>query len=270
MNNKEVFKMPYKFKYLRCELENRIMLIVIERQEVLNALNSEVFKELGDVFVQMKDDPEVDVVIITGAGEKSFIAGSDVSEMAQCSLLEARKFALGVNDAQQKIANFPRPTIAAINGFAFGGGLEVAMCCDIRIASENAKFGQPEVNVGIIPGGGGTQRLARLIGAGRAKEMIYTCMTIDAQRAFEIGLVNRVVTQEALMEEALKMARKIGEKSNVMLTFAKAAIDTGADMDLDNALRTEIELFAECFGSIDGKEGLIAFVEKRKANFIGK
>jgi len=262
--------MPYKFNYIRCELQNKIMLLVIERPEVHNALNSEVFKEIGEVFQKMKDDPEVDVVVITGAGEKAFIAGSDVSEMSQCSLLEARKFALGVNDTQQKIANFPRPTIAAINGFAFGGGLEVAMCCDIRIASEKAKFGQPEVNVGIIPGGGGTQRLTRLIGAGRAKEMIYTGMTIDAQRAFEIGLVNRVVSHETLMEETIKLAKKIGEKSNVMLTFAKAAIDTGVDMDLENALRTEIELFAECFGTVDGKEGLIAFVEKRKANFIGK
>jgi enoyl-CoA hydratase len=262
--------MPYKFKYLRCELENKVMLIVIERQEVLNALNSEVFKELGDVFVQMKDDPGVDVVILTGAGDKSFIAGSDVSEMSQCSLLEARKFALGVNDSQQKIAKFPRPIIAAINGFAFGGGLEVAMCCDIRVASEKAKFGQPEVNVGIIPGGGGTQRLARLIGIGRAKEMIYTCMTIDAQRAYEIGLVNRVVSHGNLLPESRKLAEEIGRKSNVMLTLAKAALDTGADMDLENALKTEIELFAECFGSVDGKEGLTAFVEKRKANFIGK
>ncbi len=260
----------YVYKNLICSLENNIMFITINRPKVLNALNSEVFNELYSVFEQMKDDDQVRVVILTGSGNKAFVAGSDVSEMSECNLIQARNFALGVNRAQQAIARFPRPTIAAINGFAFGGGLEVAMCCDIRIASENAKFGQPEVNVGIIPGGGGTQRLARLIGAGRAKEMIYTCMTIDAQRAFEIGLVNRVVTQEALMEEALKMARKIGEKSNVMLTFAKAAIDTGADMDLDNALRTEIELFAECFGSIDGKEGLIAFVEKRKANFIGK
>lgn len=262
--------MLYEFKYIRCELQNKIMVLVIERPEVLNALNSQVFREIGEVFEKMKDDPEVDVVVITGAGEKSFIAGSDVSEMSQCSLLEARDFALRVNDAQQKIAKFPRPTIAAINGFAFGGGLEVAMCCDLRVASEKAKFGQPEVNVGIIPGGGGTQRLARLIGAGRAKEMIYTCMTIDAQRAFEIGLVNRVVSPETLMEEALKTARKIGEKSNVMLTLAKAAIDTGADMDLENALKTEIELFAECFGTVDGKEGLSAFVDKRKANFIGK
>ncbi len=262
--------MPYNFKYIRCELQNRIMLLAINRPEVHNALNSELFREIGEVFQKMKDDPEVDVVVITGAGEKSFIAGSDVSEMSQCSLLEARKFALGVNDAQQKIANFPRPTIAAINGFAFGGGLEVAMCCDIRIASENAKFGQLEVDVGIIPGGGGTQRLARLIGTGRAKEMIYTCMIIDAQRAFEIGLVNRVVSKENLMEETMKLAKKIEQKSNVMLTLAKAAIDTGADMDLENALKTEIELFAECFGSVDGPEGLKAFVEKRKANIIGK
>jgi enoyl-CoA hydratase len=269
-SNKGGLQMSYEFKYLRCELKNKIMLIVIERQEVLNALNSEVFKELGDVFMQMKDDPEVDVVILTGAGDKSFIAGSDVAEMSQCSLLEAREFVRKVYDAQQKIASFPRPTIAAINGFAFGGGLEVAMCCDIRVASEKAKFGQPEVNVGIIPGGGGTQRLTRLIGAGRAKEMIFTCMTIGAQKAYEIGLVNRVVNHECLIEESMKLAEEIAKKSNVMLTLAKSAVDIGADLDLENALRTEMELFVQCFATVDGKEGLVAFVEKRKANFIGK
>ncbi len=262
--------MSYRFKYLTCKLEDRIMLITVNRPEVHNALNSEVFKEIGAVFQQMEDDPEVKVVVITGAGEKAFIAGSDVAEMSQCTLLEAKDFTKVVYRSQQSIANFPKPTIAAINGFAFGGGLEVAMCCDIRMASERAKLGQLEVNVGIIPGGGGTQRLARLIGAGRAKEMIYTAVPIDGQRAFEIGLVNHVVPHDKLMEETMMLAKKISEKSAVLVSLAKAAIDTGANMDLDNALRTEAEIFAECFGTLDGKEGLVAFVEKRKANILDK
>ncbi|MBC7075094.1 MAG: enoyl-CoA hydratase/isomerase family protein [Syntrophomonadaceae bacterium] len=246
------------------------MLITLNRPKVLNSLSSEVFSELKTVFEKMRDDQEVKVVVVTGAGDKAFAAGSDVSEMSQYSLVEAREFALQVNKAQQAIAHFPKPTIAAINGFAFGGGLEVAMCCDIRIASEKAKMGQPEINLGIIPGGGGTQRLSRLIGLGRAKELVYTGLPISAQRAYEIGLVNQVVPHEHLIGEALKLAKKIAEKSSVTLKFAKSAMDTGIDMDLENALKTEIELFAECFGTEDGKEGLSAFTEKRKPNFADK
>jgi len=262
--------MIYHFKNLICTQKHNIMLLAINRTKVLNALNSGVFLDLAEAFSIMRNDSEIDVVIITGNGEKAFIAGSDVSEMVKYTPLEARTFALKVNNVQQKIASFPKPTIAAINGYAFGGGLEIAMCCDIRIASEKAKLGQPELNVGLIPGGGGTQRLQRIIGAGRAKEMIYTCMTIDAQRALEIGLVNRVVSHEKILEEAVDLAKKISEKSSVLLQFAKAAIDTGADMDIENALRNEIEIFAQCFGTEDGREGLNAFIEKRTPNFIGK
>lgn len=245
------------------------MLITINRPQVLNALNSEVFSELYQVFEQMKDDDEVRVVILTGSGNKAFAAGSDVSEMSECDLIQGRKFALGVNRAQQAIANFPRPTIAAINGFAFGGGLEVAMCCDIRLASNNAKMANPEINVGIIPGGGGTQRLIRLVGAGMAKEIIFTCQSIDAETACSIGLINHVVPSESLLDKAKEMATVIASKSPVLTAFAKQAINTGIDLDLENSLRLEIELFAQCFGTKDGKEGLKAFVEKRKPNFTG-
>lgn len=262
--------MNYNFKNLICTRMHKIMILTINRPEVLNALNSGVFSDLREAFELMEDDAEIDIVIITGNGEKAFAAGSDVAEMAKCTPLEARDFALKVNSAQQRIASFSKPTIAAINGYAFGGGLEIAMCCDIRLASEKARLGQPELNVGLIPGGGGTQRLQRIIGIGRAKEMIYTCMTMDAQRAFDIGLVNQIISHEKILEEAVALAKKISEKSRVLLQFAKAAMDSGSDMDMEKALKNEVELFAQCFGTEDGKEGLKAFIEKRKPNFIGK
>jgi enoyl-CoA hydratase len=262
--------MVYQYENLICSLENYVMLIEINRPAVLNALNSAVFNDLYSVFQQMREDDAVRVVILTGSGNKSFAAGSDVTEMSACNLLEGRKFALGVYRAQQAIALFPKPTIAAINGFAFGGGLEVAMCCDIRLASEKAKMANPEINVGIIPGGGGTQRLARLVGAGRAKEIIFTCQTIDAATAYRIGLVNHVFPPEQLIDEARKMANTIASKSPVLEALAKQAINIGQDLDLENALKMEVELFAQCFGTEDGKEGLLAFVEKRQPNITGR
>jgi len=262
--------MAYAYKNLICTLKDNIMLVQVNRPEVLNALNSSLFNEFYEVFTQMKEDDDVRVVILTGSGDKSFIAGSDVAEMSDCDLIGGRKFALGVYRGQQAIALFPKPVIAAINGFAFGGGLEVAMCCDIRIASEKAKMANPEINVGIIPGGGGTQRLSRLVGVGRAKEIIFTCKTIDAQTAYRIGLVNHVVPPEQLLDEAFKMAQEIGSRSPVLVRLAKQAINIGQDLDLENALKTEIEIFAQCFGTEDGKEGLKAFVEKRKPNMVGK
>ncbi|NPV92342.1 MAG: crotonase [Firmicutes bacterium] len=262
--------MVYAYDNLICSFENNIMLIKINRPAVLNALNSAVFEDLYSVFQQMKEDDDVRVVILTGTGDKSFAAGSDVSEMSACNLIDGRKFALGVNRAQQAIANFPRPTIVAINGFAFGGGLEVAMCCDIRIASQAAKMANPEINVGLIPGGGGTQRLARMVGSGMAKEIIFTCQTINAETALRIGLVNRVVSPEKLLDEALEMAKTIASKSPVLMTLAKQAINIGQDLDLENALKVEVELFAQCFGTEDGKEGLSAFVEKRKPVIKGR
>lgn len=262
--------MTYQFKHLICQMQSNIMIITINRPDVLNALNTEVFCELNDLFSSMQNDKQVRVAILTGSGTKSFAAGSDVLEMAQCTLIEAREFALRVNQAQQKIANFPKPIIAAVNGYAFGGGLELAMCCDVRIASLNAKFGQPEINLGIIPGGGGTQRLSRLIGEGPAKHLVFTGQTIDAHRAYELGLVTEVVSPDQLLVQAMKIAQSLIAKSPVALAFAKQAFNTGLDLDLANALKFEIELFAECFGTEDAKEGLDAFLIKRKPIFTGK
>lgn len=261
--------MDYNFTTITCSLKDNIMLVTINRPEVMNALNEVVFSELKTAFIKMQNDKNIKVVIITGAGEKSFAAGTDITNMAEIPLVEARRFAGEiVFGGQQAIANYPRPVIAAINGFCFGGGCEIAMCCDIRVASEKAKFGQLEINVGIIPGGGGTQRLQRLIGIGLTKEMVYTGQIIDGKRAYEIGLVNHLVPHDKILEKALEIAATISEKSGFVLELAKSAINRGADVDLETGLKTEIELFAECFATPDQKEGMAAFIEKRKAHFI--
>jgi enoyl-CoA hydratase len=255
---------------IKWSVEEGIALVVINRPEALNALNYQVFTELGKAFAELEKNDEVRVVVLTGEGEKAFAAGSDVTEMQKCSVIEAREFAMLANQTQGIMDGFSKPVIAAINGFALGGGCELAMSCDIRIASTNAKFGQPEINLGLIPGGGGTQRLARLIGLGRAKEMVYSGQIIDAQRAYEIGLVNKVVPPEELVEEARKLASKIASKSVPILTLAKEALNCGINLDLDKALKFEIECFANCFGTEDHNEGIVAFIEKRKPRFKDK
>lgn len=260
--------MRYQYSTITCNLEDNIMLVTLNRPEVMNALNEVVFAELEDSFIKMRDDQEIKVVVITGAGEKSFAAGTDITKMAKFTLAEARSFAgQVVFGGQQAIANFPRPVIAAVNGFCFGGGCEIAMCCDIRVASEKAKFGQLEINVGIIPGGGGTQRLQRLIGIGLTKEMVYTGQIINGQRAYEIGLVNHLVAHDQVLDKAMEIARTISRKSGFILELAKSAIDKGSDVDLETGLKTEIEIFAECFATVDQKEGMTAFIEKRDAEF---
>lgn len=258
------------YKTIKWSVDEGIALVVINRPEALNALNSEVFTELGRIFTELEKNDKVRVVILTGEGEKAFAAGADIKEEQQCSVMEAREFAMLANRAQGKIEAFPKPVIAAVNGFALGGGCEVAMSCDIRIASSNAKFGQPEINLGIIPGGGGTQRLSRLIGLGRAKELVYSGEMIDAHRAYEIGLVNKVVPPENLIDEARKLASTIARKSAPILMLAKEALNCGFDLDLDNALKFEIECFANCFGTEDHHEGITAFIEKRKPSFRDK
>ena len=259
---------PYEM--IKWNIEKGIALVVINRPEALNALNSQVFTELGKIFIELEKDDRVRVIILTGEGEKAFAAGSDVTEMKQYSVMEAREFAMLAYRTQGRIEDFPKPVIAAVNGFALGGGCELAMACDIRIASSNAKFGQPEINLGIIPGGGGTQRLARLIGLGRAKELVYLGGIIDAQRAYEIGLVNKVVPPEKLIEEARKLASKIASKSRPTLMLAKEALNCGFNLDLDNALKFEIKCFASCFGTEDHHEGIVAFIGKRKPSFKDK
>lgn len=258
------------YKTLECINEDGIAVVSINRPQVLNALNGQVFKEIRDIFEELGQDETVRVVILTGKGDKAFAAGSDVKEFADSTFLEARDISIRNNAAQQVVANCPKPTIAVLNGYALGGGLELAMCCDIRIASEKARLGQPEIGLGFIPGGGGTQRLARIIGVARAKEMCFSGEPINAQRAYEIGLVNRVVPHDQLIDTAKDMAKNFAEKSSLILTFCKEAIDRGIEMNLENGLNYETQLWAESFATEDHHEGITAFLEKRKAVFNGK
>lgn len=258
------------YKTLDYTINGKIALITINRPEVLNALNGHVFSELKSAFEQAQTDPAVRAIILTGKGERAFAAGSDIKEFADCSFYEARQISIRNNAAQQVIANCPKPTIAALNGYTLGGGLEVAMCCDIRIASENAKLGQPEIGLGFIPGGGGTQRLPRLIGVAKAKELIFSGKIITAQEALTIGLVNKVVPLTELIPESIAMAESFIKHSSVILEFAKNAIDTGIQLDLNSGLQLEIGLWAESFATEDHHEGIAAFIEKRKPEFKGK
>lgn len=258
------------FQTLEYSLNGQIALIAINRPEALNALNGQVFTELKMAFERAIADTEVRAIILTGKGDKSFAAGSDIKEFADCSFYEARQVSVRNNATQQVIANCPKPTIAALNGYTLGGGLEVAMCCDIRIASENAKLGQPEIGLGFIPGGGGTQRLPRLVGVAKAKELIFSGKIINAQEASQIGLVNKVVPLADLIAESIAMAESFIKNSSVILEFAKIAIDTGIQLDLESGLQLEIGLWAESFATDDHHEGIAAFIEKRRPQFKGK
>ncbi len=244
--------------------------VTLNRPDSLNALNSAVYSELYDVFEAIENDDDVRVVVLTGAGEKAFAAGSDVVEMQQMTTLEIQKFVATIRKASDRIYSLSKPTIAAISGYALGGGCELAMCCDLRIASERARFGQPEINLGLIPGACGTQRLPRLVGVAKAKEMIYLGDMIKADEALRLGLVNKVVPPETLMEEAMDWATKLAGKSLPVLTMAKRAIDTGVDTDITSGLNMEARCVALCFATQDQKEGMKAFLEKRKAEFKNK
>lgn len=250
-------------EFVSYKSENFIGVLTINRPNALNALNSKVLDELRETFDKI-DLETTRVVIITGAGEKSFVAGADISEMSTASVAEAEKFGKKGNDVFRKIETFPLPVIAAINGFALGGGCELAMSCDIRICSENAVFGQPEVGLGITPGFGGTQRLPRIVGLGKAKELIYAGNNIKAEEAFRIGLVNHVYPLENLMEEAMKLAGKIAKNAPIAVRASKKAINTGIDIDMDRAIIVEEKLFSSCFETEDQKEAMKAFLEKRK------
>lgn len=250
--------------------EDTLAILTINRPKVLNALNSETLKEMDEAIEQIAKDVEVRVVIITGAGEKAFVAGADIASMRELSPLEARQFALLGQRVFSKIENLSKPVIAAINGFALGGGCELAMACDIRIASENAKLGQPEVNLGIIAGFGGTQRLTRLVNPGLAKEILFTADMYDAQSAQRIGLVNHVVQSDELMSFCKNMGRRIAARGPVAVRLSKEAVNEGLEMDLQKAIAHEADLFAVAFSTEDRNVGISAFLEKNKPEFKGK
>ncbi|MDR2527849.1 MAG: enoyl-CoA hydratase/isomerase family protein [Synergistaceae bacterium] len=250
---------------LLMEVENEIAVVTINRPKSLNALNSETLAELEQCLGEIEKRKDVKVVILTGSGEKAFVAGADISEMVNATAAEGRNMAFLAYRTFGKLENMPQVTIAAVNGFALGGGCEISMACDIRVASENAKFGQPEVNLGTLPGFGGTQRLPRLVGKGRAKELIFTADMIDAQEAYRIGLANKVVPLAELLDFCKKMAAKIISKGSYAVSLAKMAINTGLDTDLSSGLKLEADLFGLSFATADKKEGMSAFLEKRQA-----
>ena len=249
--------------YITYEQEGFVGIITINRPKALNALNSEVLKEL-DVCLDGVNLETTRALILTGAGEKSFVAGADIGEMSTLTKAEGEAFGKIGNDVFRKLETFPIPVIAAINGFALGGGCEISMSCDIRICSDNALFGQPEVGLGITPGFGGTQRLARIIGVGKAKEMIYAATNVKADEALRIGLVNAVYPLEELMPAAKKLAGKIARNAPIAVRACKKAINEGLDVDMEKAIVIEEKLFGSCFESEDQKEGMAAFLEKRK------
>lgn len=259
-----------ELKNVILEKENKVAIITINRPKALNALNSETLKELDIIVEDLENDDEIYAVILTGAGDKAFVAGADITEMKDLNTIEGRRFSILGNKVFRRLENLEKPVIAAIPGFALGGGCELAMACDIRIATDKAKFGQPEVGLGITPGFGGTQRLARIVGLGKAKELIYTGRIMKADEALNIGLVNKVVEADKLMEEAKAMANQIASNAPIAVKLCKVAINRGMQCDIDTALMYEAEAFGECFSTLDQKEGMTAFVEKREKNFQNK
>ena len=257
-------------EFITYEVEGQIGIITINRPKALNALNSAVLDEL-DKTLDAVDQEAIRCLILTGAGEKSFVAGADIGEMSTLTKAEGEAFGKKGNDVFRKLETFPIPVIAAVNGFALGGGCEISMSCDIRICSENAVFGQPEVGLGITPGFGGTQRLARIVGTGKAKEMIYSARNIKAEEAYRIGLVNNVYPAEELMPAAKKLASTIARNAPIAVRNCKRAINEGIQVDMDQAIVIEEKLFGSCFETCDQKEGMNAFLEKRKVDaFLNK
>jgi len=251
------------------EIKDKIAVITFNRPKALNALNGALLDELARALDQIEADTDIRVLVLTGAGEKSFVAGADITEIAGCNTLQAKLFARKGQAVISRLQALAIPVIAAVNGFALGGGSEMALACDFIYASENAMFGLPEITLGIIPGFGGTQRLPRLIGLNRAKEMIFTGKMLPASEAFTIGMVNKVLSPETLMEATLKTAGAIASKGKVSLRAAKQVINAGANVDLATGCAMEVDAFALCMASEDAKEGTAAFLEKRKAEFKG-
>lgn len=249
------------------EVNEGIATVTINRPAAMNAMNIATLEEIEAAVEKIAHDPEIRVAILTGAGSKAFVAGADIAVMRDMTSTQARDLALYAHRIYAAIEQSPKPFIAAVNGYALGGGCELAMACDIRIASENARFGQPEINIGILPGFGGTQRLPRLVGKGRALEIILSGEMIDAREALRIGLVNKVVMPEELLAETCKLARKISAKGLIAIKLCKQAVGNGLEMDLNRGCSYEAELFAYSFSTADQKEGMSAFLEKRPAVF---
>jgi enoyl-CoA hydratase len=258
------------YKNIFFKVAEGIARITFNRPKVLNAMNFEVMTELGDAIKICAMDDKIRAVILTGAGDKAFVAGADISQMQNSTPVDILKLMELGQNTLRLLETMAKPSIAAINGYALGGGTEIALACDIRIASETAMFGQPEILIGIIPGWGGTQRLPRLVGMGMAKELILSGSQINAKRAYEIGLVNKVVPAAELLSEAEKFAKKLTQLPAFAIRMAKNSINYGFDLPLDNAVKLELGSIAQCFSTQDQKEGMKAFLEKRKPNFIGR
>ena len=257
------------YENITFEIEDRIATLTFNRPKALNALNRALLEEFATALERAEEDDAVHVLVLTGSGDKAFVAGADITEINRLGPLGAKRFARRGLDAINRLPQLSMPVIAAVNGFALGGGTEMALACDFIYAAETAKFGLPEINLGIIPGFGGTQRLPRLIGANMAREMIYTGRMIDAAEAFRLGIVNRVCPPEALREEARATAAAIAAKGRVALRAAKQAVNNGLNVDLASGLALENDAFALCLASPDAREGTTAFLEKRKPEFKG-
>jgi enoyl-CoA hydratase len=255
---------------LRIAIDGRVATVTIDRPDVLNALNTALLEELLATLSDLGRDADVGVVVLTGEGDRSFIAGADIKEMAGKTPLEARAYSELGQEIAHKLETMRKPTIAAVNGYALGGGCEMALACDVRLASQNAHFGQPEINLGIIPGWGATQRLARATNVGYAKELILTGRMIDAAEAFDRGLVQHVYPADELMQRALEMAHAMAAKSPVALYYAKEATNRSLHGDIGGNLVHEADLYSLMFSTDDAREGLHAFVEKRDPTFVGK
>ena len=260
---------PGGYETLLLERRDRVAIVTINRPDKRNALNIKTREEGAALLEELRNDDSVGVVVFTGAGDKAFIAGADIGEFAGRTAMMQREV-MTARSLFTAFDTFPKPVIAMINGYCLGGGCELALACDIRIASETASFGQPEINLGIIPGGGGTQRLTRLVGEGKAMELILSGDIIDAKTAYEIGLVNHVFPADQLQAKTMEIANRIAGKSPIALKLAKEAVKLASHSNLDEGLRREVDLFALCFSTEDKDEGVSAFLEKRKPVWKGK
>lgn len=259
-----------EYKNVLTEKKDNVLIVKIQREKALNALNDETVAELQQVFDAFSADADIRCAILTGAGPKAFVAGADITELSKLDVASAVETAARGLKLAATIQNSPKPVIAAINGFALGGGCEIAMACDIRVASEKARLGQPEINLGIIPGYGGTQRLSRLVGRGKAMQLILSGDMINAAEAHRVGLVDEIYPPEELMDKAMEMAAALAGKPPVAVAATKKAINDGLNMTLDDGCNLEKDVFSKLFATDDQTEGMAAFIERRKANFTGK